>query len=479
MRWRITLASATLTFIILLIFGVVVGNMTASRVRSDFNRDLIQSASGLASRSRIVEHVLRSPTVSAPDLSQAPLPPNAIAQVVTLEGTVADRVPPTENAHFGPLKPGVADLGSMAVATVPITGPESETVGFVQYGRPTDSVESTIAKLWIFIVGGVLGGTALAVLAGLALANRAMRPISLLTATAREVATTQDPSQRIPTPSADDEVGELARTLQEMLTSLDEARAARESTLQKQRDFVADASHELRTPLTSILANLELHEAQSVAPADSEEREIINSAVRATQRLSRLVSQLLFLAKSDAGRQKERADCDLAAIAMSAAREITPNLGGRTLDTAGCNAVMVLGNQDDLHRLILNLLDNAVRYTPEDAWIGLSTQVEGEMGVIEVADDGPGIPPEMRESVFERFVRGSESSDVAKADGTGLGLAMVRAIATDHDGTVVAKASQSGGAAIRIKLPRRAATSNQQASPADGRAAERPSDRLR
>ena len=120
-----------------------------------------------------------------------------------------------------------------------------------------------IGRLWLFIAAGVLGATLLASLAGVAIARRAMRPISSLTATARTIAETGDPSSHMPQPRADDEVGELARTLEQMLRSLDAARAEREAALKRQREFVADASHELRTPLTSILANLELLQADA------------------------------------------------------------------------------------------------------------------------------------------------------------------------------------------------------------------------
>ena len=117
----------------------------------------------------------------------------------------------------------------------------------------------------------------LAALAGIAVAGRAMRPISALTATAREIATTRDPSRRIPEPETDDEVGELARTLDQMLRELDAARSETEQMMQAQREFVADASHELRTPLTSILANLELlQERLERAERDGEEGEMVD-----------------------------------------------------------------------------------------------------------------------------------------------------------------------------------------------------------
>ena len=146
-----------------------------------------------------------------------------------------------------------------------------------------------------------------------------------LTATAREIASTRDPSLRIPEPETDDEVGELARTLEQMLRELDAARSETEQMMQAQREFVADASHELRTPLTSILANLELlQERLEAAERRGEEGEMIESALRSSRRMSRLVSDLLLLARADAGRTGARRECDLAAVAAAAALRGAP-----------------------------------------------------------------------------------------------------------------------------------------------------------
>ena len=152
---------------------------------------------------------------------------------------------------------------------------------------------------------------------------------------------------------------------------------------------------------------------------------------------------------------RPQSEVDLGEIAMSAGREIAPSLGERSLQV-DCASAPVRGNQDELHRLVLNLLDNAVRYTPDGADISLATSRDPKAGAVrlEVADSGPGIPEKMRERVFERFVRGQSSSDTAASDGTGLGLAMVRAIAASHGGTVTAgRSAELGGARLAIVLP--------------------------
>ena len=191
-----------------------------------------------------------------------------------------------------------------------------------------------------------------------------MRPIASLTATASEIATTRDPSRQMPEPAVEDEVGELARTLEEMLRSLDAARAEREAAMKKQREFVADASHELRTPLTSVLANLELLQASLGAPGQAEDREVVDSALRSSKRMSRLVGDLLLLARADAGRLDKHRRCDLAEVAGDAAAEAAPLMGKRTLIVDNDRPLRVEGSPDELHRMVLNLLDNATRHTP-------------------------------------------------------------------------------------------------------------------
>jgi signal transduction histidine kinase len=280
-----------------------------------------------------------------------------------------------------------------------------------------------------------------------------MAPIASLTATAKEIATTGDPSQRMPDPKADDEVGELARTLEEMLRSLDAARAEREGVMQKQREFVADASHELRTPLTSVLANLELLQASLGAADQAEDREIVDSALRSSKRMGRLIGDLLLLARADAGRLPAHRRVDLAEIAGDAAAEVAPLMGNRELIVDNEKPLRVEGSRDELHRMVLNLLDNAIRHTPQGSCVELRLWESDGNALVEVADNGPGIPESMRAQVFDRFVRGTGPADTARGTGTGLGLAIVSAVAESHGGGVEVRESKSGGALFLARIP--------------------------
>lgn len=451
LKWRLALASAGLTLAILVVFGAVIGHLASERVRDDFNRELRAAVTTLAVEVRVTE-TPAGPLVTGPELNDFALPNGAIVRIFDAQGRVLEQ---TQDAvSLGPPRAGIVDAGQTRVAMARIlSGATGRVAGYVQYGRSEAHVDSTIERLWLFIAAGVLGATLLASLAGLAIANRAMRPIKSLTATAREIATTRDPSRHMPQPKADDEVGELARTLEEMLRSLDAANAEREGAMQKQREFVADASHELRTPLTSVLANLELLEASLRESAQTEDREMVDSALRSSRRMSRLVADLLLLARADAGRISGRAECDLAEIVGHAAAEVAPVSGDREIQVDNGRPMIINGNPDELHRMVVNLLDNAVRHTPEGSRIELRLSAEGAGATLDVADDGPGIPEEMREQIFDRFVRGTGPADTVPGAGTGLGLAIVRAVARSHGGSVTAGTSAQGGTLIRVRLP--------------------------
>jgi signal transduction histidine kinase len=450
-RWRLGAVSSGLTLVILVLFGGAIGKIATERIRDDFNGEVRSAVQILANEFRIVYPTFGEPeALRGPQLDAFVLPDDASARVYDVRGHLLEQS--KGSAALGPPHPGLSTHGEMRVATAVISENGTPT-GYVQYGRNLSHVDSTIDRVWLLIAAGIFGGTLLASLAGVAIAGRAMRPIASLTATAREIATTRDPSRRMPEPVVEDEVGELALTLEEMLRSLDAARTEREATMQKQREFVADASHELRTPLTSVLANLELLQASLNRAEQAEDREIVDSALRSSKRMSRLVSDLLLLARADAGQLGKHRRCDLAEISGEAAAEAAPLMGERELVVDNDRPLRVEGNPDELHRMVLNLLDNAARHTPPRARIELSLHPDEGQAVVEVADDGPGVPAPLRAHIFDRFVRGEGPADTARGNGTGLGLAIVSAVAQSHGGSVEAAESASGGALFRARIP--------------------------
>jgi signal transduction histidine kinase len=237
-----------------------------------------------------------------------------------------------------------------------------------------------------------------------------------------------------------------------MLGALDDARTESENALTRQREFVADASHELRTPLTSVLANLELLADE----LDGEQAESANSALRSTRRMRRLVGDLLLLARADAQRSRTLHPTDLAHVLTDAAGELGLAADRHEI-TIDAEPATVLGSRDDLHRVALNLLENAINHTPAGTSISARTGVIDGVPTLVVEDSGPGIPPEMRRQVFDRFIRGGGDTG-GGSRGTGLGLAIVQAVADAHGAVITLGAPDTGtGTRFEIAFPQSAA----------------------
>jgi two-component system, OmpR family, sensor kinase len=459
-RLKVAVVTAALTFGILCLFAVVIGAVAEQRIRAGFDDDLRATAADLEDdlQPRVNEdgevRIREEPLIGA----QA-----GGAQVrIVVRGHVVYPDLPGLGWLAEPGTEGLSDLGdyrvvsrALVISRIDRSGafgplpsqPPAQAVAFVQYAKPKATVNRTVNRVRLFLAFGVLGGTALAFLGGLYVAQRAMRPIAGLTRAAREVARTRDPDITLPKPRANDEVSDLADTFEDMLRELSAARGETEATLARQRAFVADASHELRTPLTSILANLELLESE----LGGEQREMAESALRSSRRMRRLVGDLLLLARADAGREAPRAPVDLAAIAREAADEAAALSDGHPLSLDIPEPLTISGVPDDLHRLASNLVENALIHTPAGTPVTVSVRRVGDSAVLEVADRGPGVPLQLRERVFERFARGS--GDGAPRGGSGLGLAIVRAVADAHGGHVELLDAAGGGARFVVTLP--------------------------
>ncbi|MCW3012520.1 MAG: integral rane sensor signal transduction histidine kinase, partial [Solirubrobacterales bacterium] len=435
-RWRLAGISAALTFAILCVFAYVIGEYTARRVRSDFTNQIIATTDDLAGRLEVrINPLTRRVQSVKPDLEDYAAVDRAAIRVLSQAGDTLARSGRESDLSAGEFPAqGVVDVNGYRVSTKPVAF-RNFGFGYLQYGRRLSDVDATIRGVRFFLFFGVLTGTGLALMAGLMLAKRAMAPIAALTATTREIARTRDPNRRVPMPDGDDEVAELARTLEEMLQALEASRAEGALMLTRQRQFVADASHELRTPLTSVLANLDI----LAETLDGDHREVAESALRSSQRMRRLVADLLLLARQDARRAAAREPVDLHRVLLDVAAELGPIAEDHELHVDAEHAT-VCGARDELHRLVLNLVENAVKHTPPGTLIAVHSGVEGEDAVLSVRDEGEGVREELRERIFERFVRGAGDS----GGSSGLGLAIVRAVAESHGGTVTLAPSAPG-----------------------------------
>jgi two-component system, OmpR family, sensor kinase len=441
-RWRLAGGSAVLTLVILCGFALVVGALTIQRIRDDFDEQTRLAANDLADRLEYkIDPRTGRPGCVGPDLGTYAGAENAVIRVIRANGQVLCQT--THAPNLGVPTRATDNVLGYRVEARPAQLLAGESA-IIQYARPLSNVDRTVSRVRLLLALGVLGGGALALLAGLFVARRAMRPIAELTRVAGEIERTRDPSLEVPHPEAEDEVAELARTLEGMLAALDQSRAQTEAMLERQRRFIADISHELRTPLTSVLANLELLSMM----LEGEEKDTAESALRSTKRMRRLVADLLLLARTDAGRVSARTPTDLAGVVMDAAAELEPIADGHEI-AVDAEPAIVDGARDELLRMASNLMANAIRHTPPGTHIRATVARDDGDVELAVADDGPGVSADLAPHVFERFVRGGGD----RAGSSGLGLAIVRAVAEAHGGSVRLESPDGGGARFVVRLP--------------------------
>ena len=337
------------------------------------------------------------------------------------------------------------DLGpELRALTAPIRA-NGQVIGAVEVGLATDDVHSTLRTLLIIIAVSYPLALIIASGGGVFLAGRALSPIDGLTRTARKISA-EDLSQRLNMRLPDDELGRLARTFDEMIARLDEA-------FRRQRQFTADASHELRTPLTAIKGQTEVALQRDREPA--EYRSVLRNVNLEVDRMIRLVSSLLTLARADAQQVAlAKESISLGTVVTDAAEQVRPAADnkGVLMRLRNGGETRLTADQDLLLQLMLNLLDNAVKHTPSGSSIEVSWSMEGGYAKVVVSDEGPGIPPEHLPHIFDRFYRVDRARSRA-AGGVGLGLSISRWIAQAHGGSIEADNAPGQGAMFTVHLP--------------------------
>lgn len=399
-------------------------------------------------------------------------------------GSVGELVGPTRN--FGPFqfnangKPPVpkipAGLGSGSMnGDRYLTVPASDGTEFRLLVIPTNvpgenlivgislqNVDETLAQLRLLEI--VVSAAVLLGMAALAwwTVQLGLRPLARIRTTARAIAA-GDLSQRVEPGAPGTEVGQLAASLNEMLSQIEQAFAARSASEARMRQFMADASHELRTPLSSIRGYAELFRHGAKGRPDD-----LNKAMTRIEsesaRMTQLVDDLLLLARLDEGRPLEAANVDISELAVDAAADTAVADDQHPIRVEAPEPVVVLGDEARLRQVVGNLLRNATLHTPAKTPIDVSIIREGEFALLRVADHGPGVPPEISARVFERFVRADQARGRERG-GSGLGLAIVTAIVAAHQGSLTLETTTGGGATFLVRLPLRPT----ETSPAEAR----------
>ncbi|MGX1241756.1 signal transduction histidine kinase [Streptomyces pseudovenezuelae] len=342
------------------------------------------------------------------------LEPGEIADDVRLTAGSATIDGKSADYRFAAVEVEVPDKGTLTVYAGASLDPEQSAVGTAQ----------TVMLVGFPLLLGVVAAVTWLV------TRRALRPVEGIRAEMAAITASEDLARRVPVPDTHDEVARLARTTNETLAAL-------ETSVERQRRFVADASHELRSPIASLRTQLE------VAAAHPELLDL-DGAVEDTVRLQHLAADLLLLARLDAGERVADARIELAALVRERA-------AGRNGVTVRADPVEVTGSRGQLERVLDNLLDNARRHARSA--VAVTVRRDGDRhAVVGVADDGDGVPAGDRERIFERFVRLDEAR--ARDDGgAGLGLAIARDVAARHGGTLTVRDAPAGGALFELRLP--------------------------
>jgi signal transduction histidine kinase len=414
-RSRVT-AVATLAVAAVL---VVTGVLLVGAQRRVLDEQLDEALA--ADADRIVARYLDDPASAARDLDPG-VDDDTVARITTDDGVVVAR------------SAGERDDDEQYRELVRrFDGPDGVQLE-VSVGAPSDDIDEAVRALTVALWVGIPIVTALLAALVWVMVGRTLRPVDLIRAEVAAIGPTEL-GRRVPVPSGDDEIARLAATMNAMLGRLD-------ASARRQWQFTADASHELRTPLTRLRSEVEVERRHR-------DDAFVRSVLDEVDGMQRLIDDLLVLARgdeeTDAGLRRS-VDLDDIVLEEVAALATT----GAIVDASRVSAAQLRAAPDQLRRVVRNLLDNAVRHASSRVTVSLS-EANGSV-VLAVADDGPGIPRDRRDAVFERFRRLDESRS-AGTGGTGLGLAIARQIVERHGGTIVVDAGGGAGARFVVNLP--------------------------
>jgi two-component system, OmpR family, sensor kinase len=352
----------------------------------------------------------------------------------------------------------LSDGNYLRVATRRVKDHADDGSYYIRLGQSLETLDAARWRLLLILGIAIPVALILGSYGGLLLANQALRPVDRITRAAEQIST-GDLAERVPMSAKMDEIGRLVATFNQMISRL-------QSAFERQKQFTSDASHEMRTPLAVMRGDIEI--ALRRERSSDEYKRVLTSNLEEIVRLSRLVEDLLMLARADYGRLELRHEpVDLNKLCQQMVEYISPlaqqkgqdilyyQLNGKAQETATVDSaeIKIIGDMQRIKQLLLNLLDNAIKYTDFGGKVSLELKTEGKCAVITIADTGRGIPPEDLPHIFERFFRRSKTTSDRSATGFGLGLSIVKWIVDSHSGKITAQSEVGRGTTFTVKFP--------------------------
>jgi len=460
-RSRLTAWYVTLLAIILILFSVLLNYFLAKRLHESVDNSLTVSATVVATSATM--RLGNSPLPGLNQLfeqfmNQGNL--NKFYRIYDGSGNVGSRSKNISASQFPLSQPAYADalegknsyetftVGGqqpIRVITMPILF-EGKLINLVQVGTSLEAVQETLRNLKIFLFTAVPSVLILAALFLRFMARRALKPISRIIDTAREIGQGQELSKRIPVLKIKDELGQLALTFNEMMNRL-------ENSFAQMRQFSSDASHELRTPLTVLKGQNELILSKQRKP--EEYQEVISSNLEEINYMSKVLEDLFVLSKSDENQVNlDYKPVDLRALVEEVCKhaEILAEEKNIKIIIAFLEPIEIKGDEVRLRQMVWNVLQNGIKYTQQGGELKISLQNEGDFALLTIQDTGIGIPEEDLPLIFNRFYR-VDKARTRDEGGSGLGLSICRQIAEAHKGKIEVESKLGVGTRFKICLP--------------------------
>ena len=471
-RLRLTLVYSGILALTLIVFGIALYTIQSQDTLNALEKDLI------ASSNKFADVLQRTPVIylSNEEIPENPPPPRTFNQfsdasafqdvrereilrvldpdgnlLASPFGQAEDALPlSVEALNTLQRREPVFEIGTVAdqnmlIYSRPIFR-NGELAYIIQVARSLTERNRTLNSLATIL--GITGSATIlfAFGAGWVLSGFALRPIDRITQTAQAIGEERDFTRRVEHTGKQDEVGKLASTFNKMLAQLQNAYQKVEHALKQQRNFVSDVSHELRTPLTTLRGNLGLLQRNPQAPPE-EEADILQDLLDESDRMIRLVNDLLLLAHADAGRSLERTQIHLDQVIPEFVRQANHLDEDREIITDLSPNLSIIGDRDAFKQILLILLDNALKYSEKT--ITVKTYSEASHVVIQIKDEGKGIPPGELEHVFDRFYRAEDSAIIP---GFGLGLPIAKSLVEAMGGRISIESEVGQGSILSVTV---------------------------